>query len=346
MFRLLIAAMLLWCGAHTAAAQDKPEQGTEAPVADAPQDADTAGANNDVQERANANFEAGNELAAEGKCDAAIVEFEASVSRFVQPAPLLAMARCEEKLYRYASAMEHYQRYLDVAEDDDAQKAEVQRTLSALQRRLGTVKIRAAKPAQVWLGGHVIGNAPSELMLPAGRHVLEFRIEGHAAQRRSVEVRARKRSEVFVEIDRKMEIAPSHSDTDRTTHAQVDRSLQQDTEDEGLDPTLFWIGAGLTVATATAGTVFGLQARAKRDEAEKIDPRISREAEIEEIQTASRTADILFGTAAVLGIATAITAIFTDWESDDEVAAPAEPSLALTPALSPSSVGLVVQGAM
>lgn len=137
------------------------------------------------------------------------------------------------------------------------------------------------------------------------------------------------------------QVATAEAADRQEADAQTTASRQL-AEDDGLDPTLFWVGATLTVGTAAAATVFGLQAQSKRDDAEAIDPRLSRDAQIEEIQTASRTADILFGTAVAFGVATVIAAVFTDWGDDGS-----EPShVSVAPALGPTAIGVTIEGAM
>ena len=89
-------------------------------------------------------------------------------------------------------------------------------------------------------------------------------------------------------------------------------------EPAGADPTLFFIGAGATVLATGLGTFFALRALSLHDEALELPsahPERSRKRE--QVENAELTADIFFGSAALLAVGTTIVFFVTDWDADE-----------------------------
>ncbi|MBS2027503.1 MAG: PEGA domain-containing protein [Deltaproteobacteria bacterium] len=66
----------------------------------------------------------------------------------------------------------------------------------------GTLGVTASTRADVWVDGSLRGQAPTQLVLPAGRHVVDVRANGYLPATRWVEVATGKRADVDVSLER------------------------------------------------------------------------------------------------------------------------------------------------
>jgi len=117
-----------------------------------------------------------------------------------RPGTLFALAECENKWGKLASAAAHYQDYVDVvsrlsAEQQarHAERAETARgQLAALRDKVPTLTLKAPQALPpgtvIQRDGAVLQAAALELALPVdpGEHVISLRTPGHAEQRTSV----------------------------------------------------------------------------------------------------------------------------------------------------------------
>lgn len=118
-------------------------------------------------------------------------------------------------------------------------------------------------------------------------------------------------------------------------------------EPAGADPTLFFIGAGATVLATGLGTFFALRALSLHDEALELPPaHPDRSRKREQVENAELTADVFFGSAALLAAGTAIVFFVTDWDADERAGEryPGPLGLQFAPAVMPNGAGLWLRG--
>jgi tetratricopeptide (TPR) repeat protein len=289
--------------------------------------------------QARKHFRQGVAFASAGNCRAAIVEFEAAYGLVPRPNALYNIAQCQERLFRYDLAIASYERYLEQAPQDAPDRPAVEAALKALGNLLGTVRIASNVEAEVWADDRLIGSAPGDVFIPAGSHALELRAEGYIPARAEVRLLGGQTVELSLAL------------------AKAQTTIEV-TETTGLPPTVFWVGVGASVTTAAVGTIFALQVKSLRDEALELDPfDPAREGKRADAEDAELLADVFFGAAGVLGIATTVVAFVTDWDGEGENRAgdgadgDADGSetgdrVRLTPVAAPGYLGLQLGGAL
>ena len=306
-------------------AETEAEAGTETPPV--PAAPEPIKADEEVVTKAKQHFRQGIAFADAGNCGAAIVEFEAAFALIPRPNMLYNMAQCQERLFRYDLAIAAYERYLEEAPGDAPDRAAVNAALKTLGNLLGTLHIKSNVPAEVWIDNRLAGQAPGDVFVPAGGHSLELRARGFIPTRSEVRIVGHQ------EIDLEFELVKART----TVHV---------TETTGLDPTLFWIGTGATVVTASLGAFFALRVSSLHDDAISINEyhpdRVQAKKDVED---AELLADIFFGATALLAVGTTIVAFITDWEEDKKPAkSDDETAVRLLPSLAPGHAGLSLQG--
>ena len=273
--------------AETETAADETEAGDDEEAAPEPEASPE-------REEALQRYERAAERAEAGDYDAALAEFE-EIYRLLEGDPqqvnvLYNIAVCQQELFRYDQAIESYRRYLDDAGEDAARADEVRASLRTLDGLLGTIEVAVDAPgARVWLGDRELGAAPGTFRVPAGTHVIEVRAPDRQPGREEVRVAAR-------------------------TTARVELALLPLAEEyRGLDPAFFAVTLGAGLASAVAGAILGGLALAAVDVPHGVttDDR-------DRAVAFSIPADVLFGTAGVLGITAVVLAALTDWGGDDE----------------------------
>ena len=307
-----------------AGAATATEAGAEAGTGAATGAAPEAGAEDPKRVEARKHFRQGVAFAAAGNCSAAIVEFEAAYALVPRSNALYNIAQCQERLFRYDLAIASYERYLAEAPADAPDRSAVEAALRTLGNLLGTVHVRCNVEAEVWVNDRLIGRAPGDVFIPAGGHALELRAEGYIPAR--AEVRLVGGQKLTLEL----------------TLAKAQTTVQV-TETTGLPPTLFWIGVGASATSAAVGTVFALRVSSLRDEAVELHPfdpgRVDKRGETED---AELLADVFFGTAGVLAVATTVVAFVTDWDGAEDRGGDAK--LRLQPVVGAGHVGLQLGG--
>lgn len=276
-------------------------------------------------EQAKQHFRQAVAFAEAGDCGAAIVEFEAAYQLVPRPNALYNIAQCQERLFRYDLAIRFYERYLQEAPLDAPDRPAVGAALSTLGNLLGTVTVRCNVPAEVWVDDRLAGQAPGDVLMPSGGHSLELRAKGYIPARSEVRLVGRQRIELTLELEKAQ------------TTVRV-------TETTGLDPTLFWIGAGATAVTAVIGVVFAGRVVSLKDDALELpEQHPDRSTRREEVESAELTADIFFASAALLAVGTTIVAFVTDWDG-----APEQPAarLHMSPWVARDGAGVQVGGAL
>lgn len=262
------------------------------------------------EEEARARFRAGLVLARDGDCTAALAEFEASYRLLPRPNTLFNMAQCEETLHRYDRAISEYEAYLEVAPADAEDRDTVMATLESLRGRLGTIHVVTNTPAEVWLGDRIVGAAPGDVLVPGGRHAIELRATGYLPERREVEVAARQRIELTVELG----TAETHIETTvveqtvvEETHVHEHLTVERPPLPEGV----FWGGVALTAAAGIVGMAGGINAIITHDQQAALDARLPRATQA--IADSALVADIGFIAGGVLLVGTVAIAFLTDF---------------------------------
>lgn len=242
---------------------------------------------------------------------------------------LFNIARAFEELHRYDRAIEYYQRYLDEGGAAAENRADVEASLRALERLLGTIAFTAevAEPGvdmpviEVWIGANQVGNAPGEVRIPGGQHTVELRAQGFEPVRREVQVASRQRVEVHV-------------------------VMHQLSTFRGVSPALFVASTALAVVAAGVGAGLGIYALQLHNDgnrcAERVGCVIDAEAQGQQIRDVALGADVLFGTAALFAITAIVLIPLTDWGgvvAQEREDAAQTPTAILLPVLSPSYAG-------
>ncbi len=208
---------------------------------------------------------------------------------------LFNLGRAYEELHRYDRAIEMYRRYLREGGAEADGRADVEASLRALERLLGTVEIAIEGPerAEVWLGEWQVGEAPGRISVPGGQHVIEIRAEGFEPQRREIEVAARQ--EVRIEV-----------------------AMARLSDFRGITPAVFTTTSVLAVASL--GVAIGLSAHslALHNDAEGCATRVScvldPQARQREIRDVALAADVSYGIAGVFAVTSVVLVFLTDWE--------------------------------
>jgi tetratricopeptide (TPR) repeat protein len=233
-----------------------------------------------------------------------------------QAAVLNNIAVCYERMFRYDLALQYYESYLRDADASAEDRAEVEQIVASLRALLGTVRITGVRAGEIWIDDRKLGDAPIDVLVPAGFHVLEIRARGYEPARRELRVAAGAVHDVHIEL------VPI--DTYR-----------------GLPQTYAWIGVGLTAAAAVTGTALGIAALSKHEDGQR-DARRGLWVDGQDAKDLALQADIAFAAATTFGVGTIVLAFLTDWDSSEEERniSTARFSLGVTS----SSFGLSIQG--
>lgn len=243
---------------------------------------------------------------------------------------LFNLGRAYEELHRYDRAIDMYRRYLDEGGPDADGRADVEASLRALERLLGTVAITLSglegaetQTAEVWIGDYQVGQAPGEVQVPGGQHTLEIRAPGFETVRREIEVAARRRIEIEVAMSRLSDF-------------------------RGLPPALFFVSTGVAIAAAAAGFGVGGWALALNQDATRcaspssprcvLDP-VARQQEIRDVALA---ADVLFAAAGLFAVTSLVLVFLTDWSGAPSADAQPGATARLVPVLGPDAAGASV----
>lgn len=273
----------------------------------------------------------GEQLYEEGNFDAALQEFlrtrELLQGHQLRFLVLYNMARCEERLFRYGEAMDHYRAFLSEGGEFTEHAADVRAKIELLEGLLGRVTISVNLRAyEVWVDGRKIGETLTEILVPGGTHTIEIRADGYTDKQEQVDVAAQSEATVDFQMERLAE------------------------EYEGLPPALFFATAGAAVAAAVGGLAFGLVAVNKSGETDGRTPHLATPGERNAIQRNARNADILFGTAALLATTAIIFAVLADWDDEEDpnmVSEGAEEAglrLQVAPMVGPQAGGVALGG--
>jgi tetratricopeptide (TPR) repeat protein len=304
-----------------------------APAAEA---APGVAADPEVLASAKAHFEQGLAFAETGDCGAAIVEFEAAFRIIPRANMLYNIAQCQERLFRYDLAIKAYNRYLELAPPDAEDRPAVQAALKTLGNLLGVLHIQSNVTAEVWVDNRLAGEAPGDVYVPAGGHSVELRAKGYIPSREEVQI-------------------VGHEDLQLVIELVKGQTTVEVTETAGITPVVFWIGAGVTLASAITATALAVRVKSLADEGKELNP-YSPEVDDarKDVESAELIADVFLGVTAVFAIATTVVAFMTDWEGKEKLSdkaspaptQPPAPSVRVTPVGGRGFAGLSIAGTM
>ena len=300
-----MATLLTLAPTGSARAQTSAEAPPVEAEAQATDEVEAAGDAEATAELAEARrrFEQGVALARAGNCDGAIAEFNASLELVRRPVTLYNIAQCQERLHRYDLALATYRAYLDEAPTDASDRGAVENTMRLLGSLLGRLRLQTNVPAEVWIDDRQRGQAPGEVLVPGGRHVVELRAEGYLPARREVEVAGGREAALEVTLE------PARQEV---------TILEHTTERTRINLAYFSVAAALTVVAAAVAVGFGAEALSRRAEVADLDARLRRPQDLEQIEDAALIADVFWGVAGGLAAVAVVLAILTDWDGDGQ----------------------------
>ncbi|RZO58405.1 MAG: PEGA domain-containing protein [Sandaracinaceae bacterium] len=270
-------------------------------------------------------FRQGVALARAGNCRGALAELQASLEILPRPNTLYNIATCQEELHRYDLAVDAYAAYLEMASEDEPDRPAVEATMRTLRMLLGTIHIETNTAAEVWLDDRVVGEAPGDVLVPGGSHVIELRAEGHLPERREVQVAAQRTVS--------LEVTLSTAEENVVFNTTIERPP--------IPAPVFWGGVALTFVTAAIGAYFGVQALQIRETELSRDPRLP--PNLDAIEESAIIADAFFIGATIFGAATVVLAFLTDFGGEPETEQDEPEGARVRPLLGPAYAGLEVQ---
>ena len=240
-------------------------------------------------------FRQGLELARNGNCQDAIVEFRAALEHVRRPEAIYNLAQCQEQLHRYDLALAGYREFLEVARPGDPDRTAVEATVRLLERLLATLAITTNVPAEVWVDGYHVGDAPGNVLVPSESGSVELRAEGFFTVRREVELTGGQ------QLDLQVTLAP------------VDSGGNQRHSPSRLHPAYFWVGVSGALLSAAIATGLGSWALAMRNDVRETDPRLRTFEQIDRIDRVALLTDVFWGITGALAITAIILGVMTEW---------------------------------
>lgn len=294
---LLLTTFVLACAWPTSAsAQDVPSEVAQPvePLPSTPAESDPRHSEATERfDRAAALFERGDARGALAEMQAVYDLLEGQADQYVV---LYNFGRIYEALHRYDRAVELYRRYLVQSPPEGADRADAEAALRVLERLLGTLVVRVNVPTQVWMGEDLVGEAPGEILLPAGAHTLELRAPGYEVVRREAELTAGSRLELEVTLARLGDV-------------------------QGISPAFAISSAVVGLVSLGLGIGLGVHALSLRGSADACvgpgrdvcDP----VALAQSIGETALGADVAFGGAVLFLVTATVLTFLTDWDGEN-----------------------------
>lgn len=203
-----IAALLISAAAAAADPVDPAQPASSTPEAEA---TDTA------KDEAKAHFERGLALFDASLWDAALAEFLASIKLYTTRAAVKNAALCLRKLFRFAEALDMFERLSAMPGISDADRALADRSIEELNDLVGALEIDVDQPsAALTIDGQARGTSPfaGPIRVSVGSRLVRVVREGFEAFEARVEVAGRQRVRVRVKLTKIAEAAPPGEDKD------------------------------------------------------------------------------------------------------------------------------------
>lgn len=212
----------------------------------------------------------GYELAQDGKCDKAIPHLLESLRLDPRAITLINLASCEEKTGRWAAALGHWADARGRAQAETATVIEEEATKRArdLEKKIPrlTIVLGSGAPTgtEIARDGVVLGAVSLGVALPVdpGAHTIVARAPGRADGAKTVALTEGESARV--------EVAPGGA-VAATTQAPPRADTAGAGKSGGTSP-LVWIGFGTAIAGVTIGSVSGLLALERADNAKEACP--------------------------------------------------------------------------
>ncbi|MDP9036682.1 MAG: tetratricopeptide repeat protein [Myxococcota bacterium] len=274
-----VASLVLALLARSAAAAP-----ADVTVRIAPPPADHSG------EEASDHFKRGLQLFDEGDYTLALVEFERAYQLAPNYRALYNIALVDVQLGRYADAARTFEDYLRDGGDAiaPARRAEVAKTLTALELRTASVDISTNVPnAEVTLDGKALDlpNLHGPMVIDAGEHVVQATAPGYRATNRAITLAGADHMAVRLDL---VPLAPQHLANEAPARGHV-----------AFVPG--FVGAGALAAGAIVSGVVMLDARSHLTDLQNTPGSDAgqRQSAAARINAAALTADIFSGLAIV-----------------------------------------------
>lgn len=197
-------------------------------------------------------FERGKELHETRNYVEAIEAFEVAYRLRPHHIVQCSIARCYENLNKPIEAAAHFKRCLADGAASTELGGQVRASLARMEARIVHVEVSSpGKGGMIHVDGRSRGEAPQNLRLNPGSHVIEVRREGAKAASATVKLLGgERRSVTLIPVDLQVE-APASSPTGAEEPRERPRRR--------LSQVWFWSAAGVTAALAITTTVLGIQ---------------------------------------------------------------------------------------
>jgi Tetratricopeptide repeat len=193
---------------------------------------------------AQARFEAGRKLAREGKWQDAATEFRASLAMEPSVGGYLNLGNAYEKLEKFATAAEQFQRAEQLAGAGDAERAgEARARRDSIASKIPTITVTAASGSTVVVDDKATTNG-APVPVDPGVHVVTVTAHAGKSRKIDVEVKPGDRAKVVVPAD------------DERPQISMQPAVTPATDDGGTLRTVGWIGIGVGAAALVASGVF------------------------------------------------------------------------------------------
>lgn len=187
------------------------------------------------------------------------------------PAVLANMGLCYEKSEEYVSAYNAYKQYLD--ETKESERLDwVESHFKDVEQHLGRLIIDCQlNECQIELNGRPVGDTPLNIVVDPGSHMIHAFYSGRKVDTREVYVGATEVAIVaLVETVNPIEETISE---ERSVNANAPSENKNGPEESVLRKLgiPFWVATGLTVASATTLTVFGIRTLKDKDRYDNVE---------------------------------------------------------------------------
>lgn len=269
-----------------------------------------AAAPNDATRRkeAQALFDAGVKQAQAGDAKTALASFREAYAKLPSVRVLYNIGQLCERTGDAACAVRAYEQYVREGEPPPKRREQVEASLRALAKSVGTIAVRsAATGADVTIDGEPAGTVPLErpYAVNPGPHDVSV-AQGEKSADKTVAVGPGEATEVALDLEAAAPAPPPEPKADAPAPAAAPDT--KPTRTEGGFPVVPWIVTG-TLAAATVVTGL-LTANAYSRYQDKRDSFPITRGELDDAQGSARTLFIVTG---VLGAATVVSAGLATW---------------------------------